>query len=83
MKSETRSQNEDVEIQRRDRNTEPPKMKVVGSRVLWDGHIYRMGQDGLTKRTWKTGQCGRRRRGKPTLTSHVKIVFREISKKAG
>ena len=29
------------------------KMKVVGSRMIWAGHVQRMGEDRLSKRAWK------------------------------
>ena len=39
-----------------------PRMKVVGSRLRWTGHIQRMSEERLTKRTRKTKEVGRRRR---------------------
>ena len=30
------------------------KIKVVGSRTRWAGHVQRMGEDRLSKRAWKT-----------------------------
>ena len=43
------------------------KMKVAGSRMIWAGHMQRMGEDRLSKRTWKAEEGGRRRRGRPKL----------------
>ena len=37
------------------------KMKVVGSRMRWAGHVQRMGEDRLSKRAWKAEEGGRRR----------------------
>ena len=36
------------------------KMKVVGSRMRWAGHVQRMGEDRLSKRAWKAEEGGRR-----------------------
>ena len=30
-----------------------PRMKVVGNRLRWAGHVQEMGEETLTKRTWK------------------------------
>ena len=38
------------------------KMKVVGSRMRWAGHVQRMGEDRLSKRGWKAEEGGRRRK---------------------
>ena len=43
------------------------KIKVVGSRMRWAGHVQRMGEDRLSKRAWKAEEGGRRRRGRPKL----------------
>ena len=42
------------------------KMKVVGSRMRWAGHVQRMDEDRLSKRAWKAEE-GDRRRGRPKL----------------
>ena len=44
-----------------------PRVKVVGRRLRWTGHIQRMSVERLTKRARKTEEGGRRRRGRPTL----------------
>ena len=38
-----------------------PKMKVVGSRMRWAGHVQRRSKDRLSKRAWKAEEGGRRR----------------------
>ena len=43
------------------------RMKVVGNRLRKAGHIQRMSEDILIKRTWKTEEGGTRRRRKPNL----------------
>ena len=30
------------------------RMKVVGRRLRWAGHVQRMSEERLTKRTWET-----------------------------
>ena len=42
-------------------------MKVAGRRMRWAGHVQRMGEDRLSKRTWKVEEGGRSRRGRPKL----------------
>ena len=39
------------------------KMKVVGSKMRWTGHVKRMDNDRLTKRVWEADEDGRWRRG--------------------
>ena len=41
------------------------KIKVVGSRMRWAGHVQRMGEDRLSKRAWKAEEGDRRRSGRP------------------
>ena len=43
------------------------KVKAVGSRMRWAGHVQRMGEDRLSKRAWEAEEGGRRRRGRPKL----------------
>ena len=43
------------------------KMKVVGSRIRWAGHVQITGKDRLSKIAWKAEEGGRRRRGRPKL----------------
>ena len=51
-----------------------PRMKVVGSRLGWTGHIQRMNEGRLTKRAWKTEESGRRR-------ERPKLRWRDIVKR--
>ena len=51
----------------RDRHEKHLKMKVVGSRMRWAGHVQRMSEDRLSKRAWKAEEGGRRRRGRSKL----------------
>ena len=41
------------------------RIKVVGSREGWPGHIQKTIEEILTKRTKKTEECCRKRRGRP------------------
>ena len=43
------------------------KMKVVGSKMRWAGHVQRMDEERLSKRALKAEEGGRRRRGRPKL----------------
>ena len=54
------------------------KMKVVGSRMRWAGHVQRNGENRLSTRAWKAEEGGRRRRGRSKCDG--KIVSNEILK---
>ena len=55
------------------------KMKVAGSKMRWAGHVQRMGEDRLSKRSWKAEEGGGR--GRPKL--RWKDCFKRDLERAG